>query len=91
MNPAVTVGAFAAGPMSAGEAIGYSVGQFIGAVGGALLLRAVLGGAVTGLGMPALAHNLALGTTTLFSTTPFVTSLTAVSQVRAQRRGATSV
>ena len=65
MNPAVTVGVLAAGAMSAGEAIGYIVSQLIGGVAGALLLRTVLGGAATGLGMPALAHNLALGVTTL--------------------------
>src|SRR5882762_4694211 len=62
MNPAVTVGA---GAMSVGEAIGYIVSQLIGGVAGALLLRTVLGGAATGLGLPALAHNLALGGTSL--------------------------
>ncbi len=65
MNPAVTVGVLAVGAMSAGEAIGYIVSQLIGGVAGALLLRTVLGGAATGLGMPALAHNLALGATSL--------------------------
>src|ERR1700693_3133047 len=65
MNPAVTVGVLAAGAMSAGEAIGYIVSQLIGGVAGALLLRTVLGGAATGLGTPALAHNLALGATSL--------------------------
>jgi len=65
MNPAVTVGVFAAGAMSAGEAAGYIVSQLLGGIVGALLLAAVLGGAQTGLGTPALAHNLALGATTL--------------------------
>src|ERR1700716_3287756 len=65
MTPAVTVGVLAAGAMSVGEAIGYIVSQLIGGVAGALLLRTVLGGAATGLGMPALAHNLALGATSL--------------------------
>src|ERR1700676_808910 len=65
MNPAVTVGLLAAGAMLAGEAIGYIVSQLIGGVAGALLLRAVLGGAATGLGTPALAHDLALGATSL--------------------------
>src|ERR1700682_3408286 len=65
MNPAVTVGVLAAGAMSAGEAIGYIVSQLLGGVAGALLLRTVLGGAATGLGMPALAHNLAVGATSL--------------------------
>jgi len=65
MNPAVTVGVLAAGAMGVGEAIGYIVSQLIGGITGALLLRTVLGGAETGLGMPALAHNLALGATSL--------------------------
>jgi MIP family channel proteins len=64
-NPAVTVGVFAAGAMGVGEAIGYIVSQFIGGIVGALFLSAVLGGAETGLGTPALAQNLALGATTL--------------------------
>jgi aquaporin Z len=64
-NPSVTVGVLAGGAMGAGEAIGYIVSQLIGGVAGALLLRTVLGGAATGLGVPALAHNLALGATTL--------------------------
>jgi MIP family channel proteins len=64
-NPAVTVGVLAAGAMSAIEAAGYIVSQLMGGIVGALLLRAVLGGATTGLGTPALAHNLALGATTV--------------------------
>ena len=68
MNPAVTIGVLAAGAMRAGEAAGYIVSQLAGGVGGALLLRAVLGGTATGLGTPALAHNLALGATTLVVT-----------------------
>jgi MIP family channel proteins len=65
MNPAVTVGVLAAGAMNLGEAIGYVISQLIGGVAGALLLRTVLGGVATGLGTPALAHNLALGATSL--------------------------
>lgn len=65
MNPAVTVGVLAAGAMGVGEAIGYIVSQLIGGVAGALLLRTVLGGAATGLGMPVLAHNLVLGAATV--------------------------
>jgi MIP family channel proteins len=65
MNPAVTLGVLAAGAMGVGEAIGYIVSQLIGGVAGALLLSAVLGGAETGLGTPALAHNLTLGATSL--------------------------
>src|SRR6267142_2479570 len=65
MNPAVTVGVLAAGAMSVGEAIGYIVSQLIGGVAGALFLSVVLGGAETDLGLPALAHNLALGAMSL--------------------------
>jgi aquaporin Z len=64
-NPAVTTAVLAAGAMRVGEAAGYIVSQLIGGLLGALLLRAVLGGAETGLGTPMLAHNLALGATTL--------------------------
>ena len=64
-NPAVTVGVLAAGAMGVGEAIGYIISQLIGGIVGALFLSAVLGGAETGLGTPALAQNLALGATTL--------------------------
>jgi MIP family channel proteins len=64
-NPTVTVGVLSAGAMRAGEAACYIVSQLIGGIVGALLLQAVLGGAATGLGTPALAHNLALGATTL--------------------------
>jgi len=65
MNPAVTVGVLAAGAMGVGEAIGYIVSQLIGGIAGALFLSVVLGGAETGLGTPALAHDLALGATSL--------------------------
>jgi len=65
MNPAVTVGVLAAGAMRPGEAAGYIVSQLVGGIAGALFLSTVLGGIGTGLGTPALAHNLALGATTL--------------------------
>jgi MIP family channel proteins len=65
MNPAVTVGVFAAGAMSAGEAAGYIVSQLIGGIAGVLCLSVVLGGTATGLGTPTLAHDLALGATSL--------------------------
>jgi aquaporin Z len=65
MNPAVTIGVLAAGAMGVGEAVGYVVSQLIGGIAGALLLRTVLGGAETGLGTPTLAHNLALGASTV--------------------------
>jgi len=70
MNPAVTVGVLAAGAMRVGEAVGYIVSQIVGAIAAALLLRAVLGGAQTGLGTPALAHGLALGGITSLTITP---------------------
>jgi MIP family channel proteins len=65
MNPAVTVGVLAAGAMRAGEAAGYIVSQLVGGVIAAYLLRAVLQGPATGLGTPALAHNLSLGITSV--------------------------
>jgi aquaporin Z len=65
MNPAVTVGVLTAGAIGVGEAVGYIISQLIGGIAGALLLSTVLGGAGTGLGTPALAHNLALGATSL--------------------------
>jgi MIP family channel proteins len=64
-NPAVTVGALAARAMTLGEAIAYIVSQLVAGAAAALLLRAVLGGVATGLGRPALAHDVALGATTL--------------------------
>src|SRR3981081_4173477 len=67
-NPSVTIGVLASGACRPGEAIGYIVSQLIGGVVGALLLSAILGGAETGLGTPALAHNLALGATSLTMT-----------------------
>jgi glycerol uptake facilitator-like aquaporin len=64
-NPSVTVAVLAAGAMRVGEAAGYVVSQLAGGILGAILLRAVLGGAGTSLGTPDLAHNLGLGATTL--------------------------
>src|SRR5712672_180627 len=52
-------------PKLLAEFIGTFALIFIGGGAGALLLRAVLGGAATGLGTPALAHDLALGATSL--------------------------
>lgn len=65
MNPAVTVGVLAAGAMRADEAAGYIASQLVGGVLGALLLGVVPGGTAAGLGTPTLAHNLALGATSL--------------------------
>src|ERR1700739_452515 len=57
MNPAVTLAVPPAGAMDTTEAIGYVIVQLIGGIAGALLLRILLG-AASGLGTPALAHNL---------------------------------
>ncbi|MEI9401789.1 MIP/aquaporin family protein [Mesorhizobium argentiipisi] len=65
MNPAVTVGVLAAGAIRVGDALGYIVSQLVGGIAGALVLRAVLAGTATGLGMPQLAHGLVLGATTV--------------------------
>jgi MIP family channel proteins len=64
-NPAVTVGAWIARAISLGEAVPYIISQLVGGACAALLLRAVLGGAATGLGRPEVAQGLALGATTL--------------------------
>ena len=61
MNPAVTVGVLAAGAIDVVTAVGYVLSQLVGGIAGALLLRSVLGGTATGLGTPALAHDLVLG------------------------------
>ncbi|MGJ4942553.1 MIP/aquaporin family protein [Bradyrhizobium sp. HKCCYLS1011] len=60
MNPAVTVGVLTTGAMEPIDAIGYVVSQLAGGIVGALVLRILLGGVATGLGTPALAHNLTL-------------------------------
>jgi len=65
MNPAVTIGVLAAGAINRSAAIGYVISQLAGGIAGAFLLRAVLRGADTGLGTPALAHHLAVGSTSL--------------------------
>jgi glycerol uptake facilitator-like aquaporin len=43
------------------QALGYIGSQLVGGIAGAFLLRTLLGGGATGLGMPTLAHDLALG------------------------------
>ncbi len=57
----IMVFAFAYGTVSGGH---MNPAVTVGVIG-ALVLRAVLGGAATGLGTPALAHDLALGATTV--------------------------
>lgn len=61
INPAVTLGVWAAGKIDAGRAFSYIVFQIVGGIVGALALRWVLGGAETGLGATTLARDLAVG------------------------------
>jgi glycerol uptake facilitator-like aquaporin len=63
INPAVTVGVWAAGLMDAGRAVSYIVFQLVGGVLGALALRFALGGAESGLGATTLADAAPVGTT----------------------------
>ncbi len=51
INPAVTVGVWAAGHIDAGRAISYIVFQLLGGAVGAFTLRWLLGGAESGLGL----------------------------------------
>ncbi len=69
INPAVTVGAFVAGAISAGEAVLYIIVQLAGGIAGAAFLFYVLGGNETGLGATALAVDLPVGDT-LVTITP---------------------
>ena len=61
LNPAVTFGVLLAGAMSLAEAFAYIIVQLAAGVVAALMLSLVLGGIATGLGTPALAHDLSLG------------------------------
>jgi MIP family channel proteins len=58
INPAVTLGVWAAGKIDAARAGSYIVFQILGGIAGALTLRWVLGGTGTGLGLTQLAQNL---------------------------------
>lgn len=69
VNPAVTVGVWAAGKMDTGRALSYIVFQLVGGILGAFALRTVLGGPETGLGATVLAQNLRVGGATI-SITP---------------------
>src|SRR5687768_2098336 len=60
INPAVTLGVWAAGKIDAARAFSYIVFQIAGGLVGALVLRWVLGGPETGLGRTALAQPLLL-------------------------------
>jgi len=63
INPAVTIGVFAAGLIDAGRAVSYIVFQLVGGLLGALALRFVLGGAESGLGATTLAGAATVGQT----------------------------
>ena len=65
INPAVTIGVWAAGKIDAGRAVSYIVFQCVGGLLGALALRFALGGTETGLGMTALAKGLRVGAATI--------------------------
>lgn len=65
VNPAVTIGVFAAGKIDALRALSYVVFQLAGGIAGALALRGVLGGADTGLGATTLARGLEVGAATI--------------------------
>lgn len=65
INPAVTVGVWAAGLIDTGRAVSYVVFQLVGGVLAALALRLVLGGTETGLGATVLADSLVVGDTTI--------------------------
>jgi MIP family channel proteins len=65
INPAVTLGVWAAGKIDAARAFSYIVFQLAGGIVGALVLRWVLGGTETGLGATTLARDLAVGNATI--------------------------
>ena len=65
INPAVTLGVWAAGKIDAARAVSYIVFQTVGGIAGALALRWVLGGTGTGLGMTQLATSLEVKGTTI--------------------------
>jgi aquaporin Z len=65
VNPAVTVGVWAAGRMDARRALSYVVFQLAGGVVAGYALLGVLGGPVGGLGAGALARGLAVGSATV--------------------------
>jgi aquaporin Z len=61
INPAVTVGLWAAGKVPAGRAVAYIVVQLLGGILAAYTLCWVLGGTTTGLGLTRLADGLPVG------------------------------
>lgn len=71
INPAVTLGVWAAGKIDAARAGSYIVFQIVGGIAGALVLRWVLGGTGTGLGLTQLAQGLDVKGTTI-TITPLI-------------------
>jgi aquaporin Z len=71
INPAVTLGVWAAGKIDAARAGSYIVFQIVGGIVGALALRGVLGGTETGLGGTHLVQGLNVNGATI-SITPLV-------------------
>jgi aquaporin Z len=65
INPAVTLGVWAAGKIDTARAVSYVVFQIVGGIVGALALRWVLGGTETGLGLTKLASGLSVGNATI--------------------------
>jgi MIP family channel proteins len=65
VNPAVTMGVFAAGKVPAGKAASHIVFQLLGGVFGAYVLKWVLGGPVGQLGAGSLATHLQVGGATV--------------------------
>jgi aquaporin Z len=63
INPAVTLGVWAAGLIDAGRAVSYIVFQLVGGILGALALRFALGGPESGLGATTLADAASVGQT----------------------------
>jgi MIP family channel proteins len=63
INPAVTLGVWAAGKIDTNRALAYVGVQLLGGIAGALALRGVLGGTETGLGKTQLASGLEAGGT----------------------------
>jgi MIP family channel proteins len=61
INPAVTLGVWAAGKIDVNRALAYIGVQLLGGIAGALALRAVLGAAPNGLGATHLASGLQVG------------------------------
>src|SRR5262245_2927651 len=65
INPAVTLGVWAAGRIDAARAVSYIVFQFVGGIVAAFMLSWVLGGTETGLGATLLARDLQVGNATI--------------------------